>query len=76
MEEGEGYDRPANKAPAKKKKGVFYGRQGKRKYTLNARTGSDQKTSSVVRAPGNDEIITTCTTIDGNYRVITLFSLW
>ena len=31
------------------------------KYTRNARTGSDQKTSSVVRAQGNGENITTCT---------------
>ena len=43
----------------KKKKVVFHGRQGKRKYTCNARTGSDQKTLSVVRAPGNDSSITT-----------------
>ena len=61
MEEGEGNDRPANEAPAKKKKSVFHGWRVKHKYTRNARTGSEQKTSSVVRAPGNDESITTRT---------------
>ena len=61
MEEGGGKDRPANKAPAKKKKGGSHGIRGKRKYTRNARTGSEQNTSSVVRAPGNDESITTRT---------------
>ena len=61
MEEGGGNDRPANKAPAKKKKGRFHGRRVKRKYTRNSWTGSEQKTSSVVRAPGNGDIITTRT---------------
>ena len=61
MEEGGGNDRPANKAPAKKKKGVFHGRGGKRKYTRNAQTGSEQKTLSVVRVPDNDDSITTRT---------------
>ena len=58
MEEGDGNDRPSNKSPAKKKKGGFHGRRGNRKNTRNARTGSEQKTSSVVRAPGNDKSIT------------------
>ena len=58
MEEGDGNDRPANETPAKKKKGVFHGRRGKLKYTRNARTGSEQKMLSVVRAPGNGGSIT------------------
>ena len=61
MEEGGGNDRPDNKAPAKKNKCVFHGRRGKRKYARNARTWSEQKTLSVIRAPGNDESITTRT---------------
>ena len=61
MEEGGGKDRPANEATAKKKKGGFHGRRGKRKFTCNAQTESKQKMSSVVRAPGNDAIITTRT---------------
>ena len=59
MEEGDGNDRPANEAHAKKKKGVFHDRRGKREYTSNARTGSEQKTSSVVRETGNDGSMTT-----------------
>ena len=59
MEEGGGKNRPANKAPEKKKKGVFHVRRGKRKYTCNARTGSEQKTSSMVIVSVNDGIITT-----------------
>ena len=58
MEEGVGNDRPTNEAPSKKNKGGFYGIQGKRKYTRNSRTGSEKKTLSVVRSPGNDESIT------------------
>ena len=61
MEEGGENDRPANEAPAKNKKDGFHGRQVKRKYTRNAQTGSEQKTLSMVRAPGNDVIITTLT---------------
>ena len=61
MEEGDGNDQPANEAPAEKKKGVFHGRWGNRKYTCNARTWSEKKTSSVVRAPGNGESIATRT---------------
>ena len=61
MEEGGGNNRPANKAPAEKKKGVFHGRRVKRKYTRNARTGSEQKTLFVVRAPGNGGSIPTRT---------------
>ena len=45
----------------KKKKGVFHGLRVNHKYTHNAQTGSEQKTSSVVRAPGNDESINTFT---------------
>ena len=45
----------------KKKKGVIHGKRGKRKYTRNAQTGSELKTLSVVRAPGNGESITTLT---------------
>ena len=59
MEEGDGNGQPANEAPAKKKKGVFHGIRGKRKYTRNARTGSEQNTLYVVRAPGDDGSITT-----------------
>ena len=40
---------------------MFHGRRGKRKYTRNARTGSDQNMSAVVSAPGNDESINTRT---------------
>ena len=61
MEEGYENDRPVNKAAPKKNKGGFHGRQGKRKNTRNDWTGLEQKTSSVVRAPGNDESITTRT---------------
>ena len=63
MEEGYGNEQPDNEAPEKKKKkkGGFHGRRGKRKFTRNARTGSEQKTSSVVRAPVNYESITTRT---------------
>ena len=61
MEEGGGNDQTANEAPANKEKGRLHGRRGKRKCTCNARTGSEQKTSSVIRAPGNDESITTRT---------------
>ena len=57
MEEGYRNYQPVNEAPAKKKKGVFHCIRGKRKYIRNAQTGSEKKTSSVVRAPGNDESI-------------------
>ena len=60
MEEGGRNYRPANEATGKKNnKGGFHGRWGNLKYTRNAQTGSEQKTSYVVRAPGNDESITT-----------------
>ena len=45
----------------KKKKGGFHVRRVNRKYTRNPRMGSEQETSSVVRALGNYEIITTRT---------------
>ena len=59
MDGGYGNDEPVNKAPAKKKKGGFHGRQGKRKFTGNNQTELEQNMSSVVRELGNDASITT-----------------
>ena len=61
MEEGDGNDRPSNDAHVKKNKGGFHVIRVKRKFTLKDWTGSEQKTLSVVRAPGNDYSITTRT---------------